>query len=105
MFARHLARLARLYLIPAVFAAACLYFIFHLVTGERGLLAYLAIRKELDTAQSMLTALEDEQRALERDVSLLRDTPVDLDMLEERARIELGFVRPDEMIIVYDPDR
>ena len=34
MFARRLTQLARIYLIPAVFAAACLYFIFHLITGE-----------------------------------------------------------------------
>ena len=52
----------------------------------------------------MLSDLQQEQRALERDVALLRDTPVDLDMLEERARIELGYVRQDEMIIVYDGD-
>ena len=104
MFARRLTQLARIYLIPAVFAAACLYFIFHLITGERGFLAHLAISKELDTAQAMLSDLQQEQRALERDVALLRDTPVDLDMLEERARIELGYVRQDEMIIVYDGD-
>ena len=52
----------------------------------------------------MLSELREEQRALERDVALLRDTPVDLDMLEERARIELGYVRQDETIIVYNRD-
>ena len=77
MLARRLAQLARTYLPAAVFTATALYFIFHLVTGERGLLAYMAIQRELNDATGILAELE------------------------ERARIELGFVRDDEMIILH----
>ena len=101
MLARRLAQTARTYLPVAIFTATALYFIFHLVTGERGLLAYMAIQRELNDANEILADLEVEKAELERDVALLYDTPIDLDMLEERARIELGFVRQDEMIILH----
>ncbi|MGB1147254.1 MAG: FtsB family cell division protein [Alphaproteobacteria bacterium] len=101
MLARRLAQLARTYLPAAVFTATALYFIFHLVTGERGLLAYMAIQRELNDATGILAELEETKLELERDVALLYDTPIDVDMLEERARIELGFVRDDEMIILH----
>lgn len=101
MIARRLAQIIRIYAPVAVFTATALYFIFHLVTGERGLLAYIAIQRELDDATAILERLEVEKGALERDVALLYDTPIDLDMLEERARMELGFVRQNEMIILH----
>lgn len=101
MLARRLAHIARIYLPAAFFTATALYFTFHLVTGERGLLAYMAIKRELDDATQILSHLEATKAELERDVALLYDTPIDLDMLEERARIELGFVRQDEMIILH----
>ena len=99
-----MAQIARTYLPAAVFTAAALYFIFHLVTGERGLLAYMAIQRELNDATAILADLETARLELERDVVLLHDTPIDVDMLEERARIELGFVRDDEMIILHSGD-
>ncbi|MAW52981.1 MAG: septum formation initiator [Geminicoccus sp.] len=101
MIARRLAQIARTYLPVAFFTATALYFIFHLVTGDRGLLAYIAIKRELDDATVILAELEVEKQDLQRDVSLLYDTPIDVDMLEERARVELGFVREDETIILH----
>ncbi len=101
MLARRLAQIARMYLPVAVFTAAALYFIFHLVTGERGLLAYIAIQRELDDASLILSELEVDKIELERDLALLYDTPINVDMLEERARMELGFVRENEMIILH----
>ena len=101
MLALRLAQIARTYLPVAIFTATALYFIFHLVTGERGLLAFMAIKRELNDATAILADLEVEKVALERDVELLNDTPINIDMLEERARIELGYVREDEMIILH----
>ena len=65
------------------------------------MLAYIAIKRELDDATVILAELEVEKQDLQRDVSLLYDTPIDVDMLEERARVELGFVREDETIILH----
>jgi len=36
----------------------------------------------------------------ERRISLLRSEHLDADMLDERARIMAGLVRPDELIII-----
>ena len=76
MLALRLAQIARTYLPVAIFTATALYFIFHLVTGERGLLAFMAIKRELNDATVILADLEVEKVALERDVELLNDTPI-----------------------------
>ena len=105
MLSRRLAQLARIYLPVVVFTATVLYFTFHIVTGERGLLAYVALQRELSEANVILADLQTDRLELERDVALLYDTPIDLDMLEERARVELGYVREDEMILLHaNPD-
>ncbi len=76
------------------------YFAYHAVEGERGLRSYFALQHRTETAQSALDALRGEREILERRVRLLRPDSLDLDMLEERARRILGFVREDERVIL-----
>ena len=93
------------HIVPQVVLACTLgYFAYHATQGERGLLAWLQLDKELRVAQSEAVVLAGERRQLERRVRLLRPDGLDPDMLEERARALLNYGRDDELIILfYEP--
>ena len=95
-FGRHLKRFA-----PSVFAVfLVLYFLFHSIQGDRGLLAWARLSQDLEQAQTDLNFLKEEQISLDRRVNHLRRDNLDLDLLEERARVMLNFMREGEVMIL-----
>ena len=88
-------------IVPQVVLACTLgYFAYHTTQGERGLLAWLHLEKELRVAESEAAVLAAERRRLEHRVRLLRPDSLDPDMLEERARVLLNYGRDDEVMIL-----
>ncbi|CTQ34225.1 FtsB family cell division protein [Jannaschia rubra] len=75
------------------------YFVFAAVQGEYGVFR----RVELDAQREMLIAelrLLDAEAAKMRDRTLrLSDEYLDLDLLDERARLVLGLARTDEIVV------
>jgi cell division protein FtsB len=80
---------------------ACLagYFVYHAVQGDRGILAWMQVNQQIKAAQAELTKTDDDREAMEQRVALLSNSSLDLDMLEERARIMLNFSHPDDLVI------
>lgn len=76
------------------------YFSFYTINGERGLLRYMYLSKEIKYAQSVADRYSREKQDLEQKVRLLSSSSLDLDLLEERARVVLNFTAPDEFIIL-----
>jgi cell division protein FtsB len=91
----------RLKSLAAQLLGACVagYFIYHAVQGDRGILAWLRVNQQLEAAQVELAQSATERAALEQRVALLNNSSLDLDMLEERARIMLNFSDPDDVVI------
>ena len=81
---------------------AVVYFGYHALQGERGVMTLLQLERRVDQAAVDLRAVEAERDALERNVQLMRPTSLDRDMLEERARVVLNYTRPDEIVIMRD---
>jgi cell division protein FtsB len=81
---------------------ACLmgYFGYHLVQGDRGILAWFRLSHELREAAADAAATRHERDALERRVSLLRPDSLDRDLLDERARATLNVALPNEVILL-----
>ncbi len=75
------------------------YFIYHAVQGDRGILAWLRVNQQLEAAQVELVKSGTDRSALEQRVALLNNSSLDLDMLEERARVMLNFSDPDDVVI------
>jgi cell division protein FtsB len=96
---REFSRKARQVLGPLMGAAMMVYFGYHAVQGDRGLIAWWNLRFEIERAEAVLTDVSAEKKTLERRVSLLRSESLDPDMLEERARIMLGAVHPTDYIV------
>lgn len=76
------------------------YFSFYTINGERGLLRYMYLSKEIKYAQSIADRYSREKQDLEQKVRLLSSSSLDLDLLEERARVVLNFTAPDEFVIL-----
>lgn len=75
------------------------YFAYHTVEGNRGVLAWARLNKEILAAEMELATVASERQALEHRVLLLRPDHLDPDMLEERARVMLNMGRADELVI------
>jgi len=76
------------------------YFAYHLVHGDRGYFAWKGLQQKMAAAETKYEDKLAERQALENRVKLLRPDSLDLDMLDERSRVVLGFVKPDEKVIV-----
>jgi cell division protein FtsB len=91
-------------LVPIIFAMMFGYFGYHLVNGDRGLLAMAHLQRETMIADQNLAEAETTRKIWERRVAALRTQSLDPDMLDERARILLNFSRKED-IIVFTPTR
>jgi cell division protein FtsB len=91
-------------LAPVIFATVFGYFGYHLVNGERGLLAMVQMQREAQVADQTLLEATTEQKIWELRVSELRNQSLDPDMLDERARVLLNYSNKDD-IIVFTPTR
>lgn len=76
-----------------------LYFGIQALTGERGLLSHEERLQLLERRQMELAQLEEERAELELRVRYLRADSLSRDLLEERARVILGFVSPEDYLI------
>jgi cell division protein FtsB len=93
----------RPYLPTALFALLIFYFGYHALTGERGLL-HGAMREEtLASRIQTLKSLRAEREALQTRVRLLSDDNLSRDLLEERARAQLGFADPRDYVVRVTP--
>jgi cell division protein FtsB len=82
--------------------AAILYLGAHAVTGRQGLVAYVDLQAQERALEQRLDRLDGERTALEARAARLRPETLDLDYLDERARITLAAGDPDELVFVLD---
>ena len=78
------------------------YFSFYTINGERGLLKYMYLSKEIAYAKDIAAQYSAQKQKLEAKVRLLSSSSLDLDMLDERARVVLNFAGDDEFVILDD---
>jgi len=89
------------HIVPSVLCACVFsYFAYHATQGERGIVAWWQIGKQLAESQAMLTQLTVERKSEEHRVALLRPESLDPDMLEERARVMLNFGHADDRLLI-----
>jgi cell division protein FtsB len=87
-------------LTPVICACTIGYFAYHAMEGERGLQAYSRLTAQITESRAILAATTAERRRMEAKVALLRTNGLDMDVLDELARSQLGLARPDELIIL-----
>lgn len=88
-------------IIASIFGVAVIaYFAYHAVEGDRGLRAYFALSLQTELARAERDDLRATRQAVEQRVNLLKPGSLDLDMLDERARIVLNKVHEDDVVIL-----
>jgi cell division protein FtsB len=89
---------ARVIIGPILGISLVVYFAYHLVQGDRGLIAWLRLTQQIDEAHMTLAQVQAERDPLAHRVSLMRDR-LDPDLLDETARSSLNLVGSDEIVI------
>ena len=86
------------------FGSLCLigYLLWHAVHGQRSFSQAGRIAERIATLTGERDDVRDRRQALDARVALVRPEKIDPDMLEELARVKLGFVRPEDIIIYLD---
>jgi cell division protein FtsB len=85
-------------------AAMIGYFGVNAYTGKYGLNARQELDQEIVALTSELARLKKEHAESEHRVSLLRSDHIDPDMLDERARFQLDYVNPHDLVRMNTPN-
>jgi cell division protein FtsB len=90
--------------VPFLGISATIYFAYHIFQGDRGLLAWWKLQKQVVDAEFTAATTGTRKTYLENRVRLLTPSSIDPDMLEERARLMLNYGHSNEVVIL-DPER
>ena len=103
MFLRELYRKFYQFISPSISICAISYFGFHLIQGDRGLRAWQALEQNLKNLEANYTELNQNHHQLENKVRLLRADNLCPDLLEEQAKKTLGYIHPQEVMVMRTP--
>jgi cell division protein FtsB len=78
----------------------CFYFSYHVVSGERSYLRLMSLERNIERLNDQYGVLSKERHSLENKVAMLRPGSIDPDLLDERARVVLGYQHPDEFVVI-----
>ena len=84
---------------PTVCTLGVVYFGYHAVQGDRGLIAYAQLGLDVSRVEAELALIREQRKAMERKVALLHPDHIDPDMLDQQARLILGLAHPDELVV------
>ncbi len=90
---------------PALGIALTGYFAYHLVEGDRGLLAWVRLTREIHAENSQLADLRAQSAVLRSKVVDMTPDHLDPDLLDERVRAALNLAAPDEIVIMEPPPK
>jgi len=85
---------------PLLLVFAAFYLLFHSLHGERGLYALVKEQRQLTAVNQEFASTKIERERLELRVSHLRDSNLDLDLLDEQMRRMLGVMKPGEVVML-----
>ena len=96
---------ARSAMIPLVCLVLAGYFTYHLIEGDRGVIAWTRLVQQIRDDRLEAARIHAEREEQEHRVSLLRSDNLDPDLLDEQARARANLVAPGEIVILNDDDQ
>jgi len=75
------------------------YFAFAAMQGDHGIFRRVQISADIAKLEVRKAELEAELARMQNLTERLSDTHLDLDLLDERARVVLGYLRADEVVV------
>lgn len=92
------------FIMPAFYALSIVYIGYHTFNGDRGLYALIREERRLVELEAELAVVNQAQMDLEKRISLMQPESLDLDMLDEQVRKNLGAAGMDEMVVYLQKD-
>ena len=89
-------------IVPFVCACFVVYLGYHGLYGDHGLITMMRLNKDIERLEFDLAAMQEERQVLERRIQSMRPESLDIDLLDEQARAQLGFAKPNDLVIL-DP--
>lgn len=89
---------------PVLAATVFVYFAYHAIQGDRGLLAWIKLGQQVEEARLELAQIDARRDALAQQVHYLHPESLDPDLLEERIRVVLGYVAKNDVVIAKGVD-
>ncbi|MEJ1159023.1 FtsB family cell division protein [Prosthecomicrobium sp. N25] len=96
---QHKKSILRPLILPLIALGFSGYFAWHGWHGSFGIEARRALDREEAKLNATMAEVQAEKAEIERRVSLLRAQSLESDMLDERARDILGYVKPGEVVV------
>lgn len=90
----------RQYLLPGFLVLGVVYTYYHLATGERGLLVWYGLSKQVAQLEKNNVVMKEKVARLQRRVDRLRPETFDPDFVDELVRATLPVVRPEEEMLL-----
>jgi cell division protein FtsB len=91
--------------VTVVLGAAILYLGANAVTGHQGLLSYIDAQAREHQLEARLATLKQQRAQLEARAARLKPGSLDLDYLDERARVELAAGDAGEVVFALPANR
>lgn len=80
------------------------YFLYHAVTGQRGILSTLDINEKIFEKSQKLQELQHERNLLEYKIKVLKSKITDYDLIDEIVRSKIGIADPSEKVLIQKPN-
>ena len=87
-------------MVSGILMAVLLYFVFHAIYGNRGIVAYFKLSQNIEESEKEFESLKAERLEMEHKVKSLKSESLDRDMLDEQARKGLGVAGEKEQAFV-----
>ncbi len=85
---------------PTIGLSLSAYFAYHLVEGDRGLVAWGRLTQQIHVQTALAAKAHAERMDQQHRVEMLRPEHLDPDLLDEQARLALNLVGPDEVVLL-----
>lgn len=92
----------RRFFAPVLILLMYIYVIYHTFSGERGIMAWYHLNKQVGQLELENLALSEQERSLDRKVKRLSGETIDHDYIDEQIRRNLPMAHPNEQIIYID---
>lgn len=84
---------------PGLGSLLLIYFLYHMIQGDRGLLAMVTLNQRHRALEQERDAVATERAYWEKRTRMLRPESIDPDMLNELVRRTLGYVDRDDVVL------
>ena len=79
-----------------------LYFLYHFFSGQRGIISFFKLSKQQTVLEQEIKNLENTKETLNKKIQSMQAKSLDLDLLDEKARQDLGLNKEGETVYHYE---